>query len=297
MKTSEIAASARRKAARVVPARVQTVTARALVALRAPRWALPEWEIVPGGWEASRETGPRPGWDGQVVADAYRTKRREVLEALRTTEPLAFPTSVLRSTAERTVRDHNTIMCFAYALAHAAGGRARLSVLDWGGGIGLHYHLGTAVVPGLDLDYHVREIARVCAVGRELEPAVTFHEDDACLGQRYDLVMASSSLQYEEGWQGTLGRLANAASGHLFLTRVPVVLRAPSHVVRHRASVRGEAAEFLSWVVNRDELLECAKRAGVILEREFLIMPSPPTVGAPERQEVRAFLFRAGGAR
>ena len=297
MRPSEIAAATRRTVARIVPARVQTAGARALGAVHAPRWARPDWELVPRGWEKADEPGSLPDWDDQAVADGYRVKRREVLEALRTGEPLAFPTSALRPTAERTVRDHNTTMCFAYALAHAARGRSRLSVLDWGGGIGLHYHLGKALEPELELDYHVKEVAQVCAVGRELEPAVTFHEGDGCLEQRYDLVMASSALQYEEAWKETLERMARAASAYLFLTRVPVVFRASSYVVRHRASMRGVPADFLSWVVNRDELVACAERGDVVLEREFLIMPSPLIVGAPERQEVRAFLFRAGSER
>jgi putative methyltransferase (TIGR04325 family) len=211
--------------------------------------------------------------------------------------PLSFSTSSLRSTSERSVLFQNAIICFGYVLARVAGGRERLSVLDWGGGVGIHYHLGMALVPGLELDYHVREIAGVCAVGRELEPSVTFHEDDACLERPYDLVMASSSLQYEERWRLRLEQLARAASSHLFLTRVPVVFHAPSYVVRHRASVRGNESEFLSWVINRDELIESAKRAGSILEREFLIAGSRQIPGTPAPQEIRAFLFRAADAR
>ncbi len=297
MRASEVAARARRQVGHVLPRPVRSVAARALGAIGAPHWALPEWEHVPEGWAAARRARPRSGWDGEAVSSAYRTKRREVLEALSTTAPLAFPTSSLRPTAERSVRDHNTIMTFAYVLALAGRGHERLSVLDWGGGIGVHYRLGRALVPDLDLDYHVREIGEVCTVGRELEGEVTFSDDDLCLERAYDLVMASSSLQYEERWQATLARLATAASPYLFLTRVPVVFGAASHVVRHRALARGGETEFLSWVVNRDELVDCAEQAGARLEREFLITYSPPTLRAPERQEIRAFLFRCFPAR
>jgi putative methyltransferase (TIGR04325 family) len=236
------------------------------------------------------------GWEGPSVTDAYRVKRAEVLDALRHRSPLAFPTSSLVPTSQRSVRYHNTIMAFAYVTALAARNRERLSFLDWGGGIGVYYHLVRALVPGLELDYHVKEVEQVCELGRELEPELVFHEDDSCFGRRYDVVMASSSLQYEEHWQEVLAKLAAAASGHLFLTRVPVVFRAPSHVVLQRTSIHGREAEYLSWVVNRDELVSCAESGGTSLEREFLIGLSTHTLGAPERQELWGFLFHSASA-
>jgi putative methyltransferase (TIGR04325 family) len=296
MRATEAAARARRAVGSVLPVFLRSFFAKMLVAVGAPRWALPEWEYVPEGWTRALADRRVTGWQDPHVAAVYRTKRTEVLAALRGPGPLAFPTSSFEPTSQRSVRDHNTIVSFAYVLALAAGGRGRLSLLDWGGGIGVHCHLGKALIPELELDYHVKEVAPVCALGREIEPAVTFHEDESCFKRQYDVVMASSSLQYEERWQKTLAKLVTAASRYVFLTRVPVVLHAPSHVVRHRTSIYGREAEYLSWVVNRDELVACAERAGAMLAREFLIGLSRPTLGAPERREIRAFLFRRTSA-
>jgi hypothetical protein len=40
---------------------------------------------------------------------------------------------------------------------------------------------------------------------------VDFREDESCLERTYDLVVASSSLQYAEDWRGLLDRIAAAA--------------------------------------------------------------------------------------
>ena len=164
-----------------------------------------EWEYVPEGWAR-----PVKGWAVDAVARAYREKWPAYLAAIEAPGPLG----VHHETAE-VLRDdlgaHNMLVSFAYVLALAARGRERISVLDWGGGLG-HYHaLGRSVVPDLHLDYHCKETPAFCAIGRELQPEVVFHEDDSCLEQRYDLVVASSSLQYEQDWQSLLGRLAGAA--------------------------------------------------------------------------------------
>jgi putative methyltransferase (TIGR04325 family) len=123
-------------------------------------------------------------------------------------------------------------------------------------------------------------------------PEVHFHEDDSCLDRAYDLVMASSSLQYTEDWESLLARLAGAASGFVYLAGVPVVLSTPSFVVLQRAYKYGFDTEYLSWVFNRDELLECAQRANLELFREFLLGYKPLVSGAPEQSETRALLFR-----
>jgi putative methyltransferase (TIGR04325 family) len=129
-------------------------------------------------------------------------------------DPGAKPLGVHHETAEVLTGDagaHNMLVTFAYVLALAGRGRERLSVLDWGGGFG-HYHaLARSVLPGLELDWHVKETPPVAARGRELNPEVTFSEDDSALERRYDLVVASSSVQYAEAWRALLERLAGTA--------------------------------------------------------------------------------------
>lgn len=242
----------------------------------------PEWEYIPEGWSY-----PTRGWDAEAVAEGYARKWPDYLEAIRAPKPLG----VHHETAEVLTGDagaHNMLVTFAYVLALAARGSGRLSVLDWGGGFG-HYHaLARSVLPDLELDWHVKETPPVAARGRGLNSAVTFHDDDSALDGRYELVVASSSLQYAEHWRALLERLAAAAERYLHVARVPVALHAPSFVVIQRPYVHGYDTEYLGWVLNRDELLAAAPA----LAREFLLDARFSAVGAPEDPiDHRSFLF------
>ncbi len=244
--------------------------------------ASPEWEHIPEGW-----SHPARGWDADVVADAYARKWPDYAAAIRAPNPLG----VHHETAEVLTGDagaHNMLVTFAYVLALAADGRDRLSVLDWGGGLGHYQVLARSVLPRLTLDWHVQETPAVAARGRQLNPEVTFHDDESALGGRYDLVVASSSIQYAEDWRALLGRLAAAAERYLYVARVPVALHAPSFVVIQRPYVHGYDTEYLGWVLNRDELLAAAPS----LAREFLLDARFSAAGAPEDPvDHRSFLF------
>lgn len=245
-----------------------------------------EWEYVSEGWAQTVK-----GRDAEAVARAYRAKWPAYLAAIESPNPLG----VDHETAEVTTGDvaaHNMLLTFAYVVALAVRGRDRLSVLDWGGGLGHYRALARSVVPGLELDYHVKETPAVCAQGREVAPEVVFHDDESCLDRRYDLVVASSSLQHAEDWRTLLDRLAGAADSYLYVARVPVTLHAPSFVVLRRAHADGYEAEYLGWVLNRHEFLAYAAGAGVSAAREFLLDARFAVAGAPETPvEHRSFLF------
>jgi putative methyltransferase (TIGR04325 family) len=188
-----------------------------------------------------------------------------------------------------------SVLAFGYVLALAARGKTRLSMLDWGGGPGHYAVLARALIPDVELDYHSRDLPPLAALGRELLPEDSFHSDDSVLGRRYDLVVASSSLQYAEDWHSTLAALAAATQVYLYVTRLPVALTAASFVVLQRAQAYGYETEYLGWVVNRDELLEQAAAAGLTLVREVILPAWLSAAGAPEEPVGhRGFLFAPG---
>jgi len=256
----------------------------------APPPAPPEWEYVPEGW--ARRV---PGWDVEAVARAYRAKWPSFLAAVEGAGPLGVNHEVPAGTpVPRDDRDaQHHVLAFAYALALAAGGKERVSLLDWGGGPGHYAVLAEALLPpGVALDYVSRDLPALVALGRELLPRHAFADADAPLARRYDLVVASSSLQYHERWQETLGRLAAAADGYLLVTRVPVALRSRSFVVLQRAYAYGYDTEYLGWVIGRDELVDAARAAGAELVRELALPALFSVEGAPESPvEHRGFLF------
>jgi putative methyltransferase (TIGR04325 family) len=254
----------------------------------------PEFEYVPEGW------GRRvSGWDGGTVAEAYLEKWPQWVAALEDTGPLGVYHEARAGNALQRddMASHNMLVSFAYVLARAAHGRDAVSVLDWGGGLGHYAVLARAVLPELRFDWHCREVPSVARAGERANPDVHFHVDDACLERSYDLVVASSSLQYDPDWKTLLHRLAGATSGLLLVTRLPIALEASSFVVLQRAGGYGYATEYLGWVVSRDELLETASAAGLALDRELLLDAWLSADGAPEDPiGHRGFLFRRAGS-
>jgi putative methyltransferase (TIGR04325 family) len=270
-----------------------------------PRWendeipaeAQPEWEFVPEGWHRARDR-PSIGWSAEAVARAYVAKWPEFVEAVTGPGPLGVGHEVPAGTSitRESIPAQNVVLAYAYALTRAAAGATTLSVLDWGGALGHYYLLARRLFPDLELEYHCRELPAVCREGRLVLPAVEFHDSDECLDRRYDLVVASSSLQYDEDWPARLRRLSGATGGMLFLTRVPIVRRAASFVTLQRAHVYGYDTEYLGWVFNREDLLVAAGTTGLALEREFTLTADWKFDGTPEAPSEAGFLFARADA-
>jgi putative methyltransferase (TIGR04325 family) len=164
-------------------------------------------------------------------------------------------------------------------------------VLDWGGGVGLFALLARAVLPGVAVEYHCKDVPIVCEAGRRLFPDLTFHQDEGCLERKYDLVLASGSLEYSESWRDVLAGLAGAADRYLYLARMPVCSEHPSFVILHRLHVFGVRTEALAWVFNRGELIEAVGASGLELQREFLMGLRNSVHRAPEAYQSTGFLL------
>jgi putative methyltransferase (TIGR04325 family) len=255
-----------------------------------------EWEYVPEGWDLARnEAEPcSRGWDDEHVALAYAEHWPAFRSAISGTQPLGVAHEVTHGgkMSNTSLVAHNTALTLAYALARATRSTDSLSVLDWGGGLGHQHAIAQSVLPDVQFDWHTRELPAVCREGRLASPSMSFHESDDCLDRSYDLVLASSSLQYAEDWRAHLGRLCHATRESLLLTRVPLVVSQPSFVVIQRAQAYGYDTEYLGWVFNRTELLDEAAATGLRLVREFFLQEPMDVAGAPERPSHGAFLFR-----
>ncbi len=270
----------------VVPAGV----ARALRARRAAR-ARGEFTLAGPDWPEA--TGPEAGWN--EMAERLVERWPAFLAACEGTAPLDAAHEAA-SPIPRNIAFHNTYMTFGYVLARAAHGRERLSVLDWGGGLGHYFVLARALMPDLELDYHVKDLPEVCQRGRTLLPEVTFHDDDtACATQRFDLVVASGAVHCVSDWKAVVACLAVATEGHLFITRLPTLTHTPSIAVSQDAAAHGFASDLPEWFVNRDEFLEHTASLGMELLREFYVDESLDVGAALETPDVRGFLFRPRG--
>lgn len=252
-----------------------------------------EWEYVPQGWAAQKTDSKLTGWNVPSVREAYARKWPQFLESVRGPGPLG-----LSPEAEGTDRTdtlfHNILISFGYALALATRFQNAVSLLDWGGGIGHYYILSQALVPGLEIDYHCKDVSVLAEYGQTLFPQAHFYSDDRCLERQYDFVLASTSLHYSPDWAATLRSLAAATAGHLFITRLPITRDASSYVFVQRPYQYGYGTEYLGWCLNRAEFLNAATGAGMKLVREFVLGERPPIHNAPGPCEYRGFLFQQG---
>ena len=241
-------------------------------------------EYVPQGWY------PISGWNDPGVVEAQEKHWPIIVRNLEGPGPLGV--SHLPWDNSRELRSaHNVMMSFGYVLARAARCKDRLSILDWGGGLG-HYYLYTqALLPEIGVDYHCYELPAFCRAGRKLQPQITFHEDETALsGRQFDLVISSSSLHYCEDWRAQVPKLAALTREFLYIARLQCLRKAPTYLALDRAH-RDGYREFLSWCINRDELLACARDSGLQLLREFVFDEPIMVRGAPEKPETRGFLF------
>jgi putative methyltransferase (TIGR04325 family) len=253
-----------------------------------------EWEYLPD-YPRSDARSSAEGWNVEAVAEKQSSNWSAFLEAVEGTNPLGIaheaPLPLRQSIAA-----HNIVLTYGYVLARAARLRPRLSVLDWGGGVGHYYVLARSLLPDLELDYHCKEVPLLCSTGRELLPQVTFHDSDqTAFSRTYDLVLASGALQFADDWRAVLDRMCAATGGYLYITRLPVVDRAASYGLLQRAHRYGYATEYAGWVFNRSEFLAAAEAGGVTLVREFIMEEGPTARNVPERARHGGFLFRRPG--
>jgi putative methyltransferase (TIGR04325 family) len=185
-------------------------------------------------------------------------------------------------------------MAYAYVLALTAQKKGRISLLDWGGGLGQYCILSEALLPEVRIEYHCHDFPLFCQSGRALLPDASFYDtEDASFARTYDLVLASGSLHYSEDWQRVFQRLASVARSHLYITRLPIVHQSRSFVTVQRPYRLGYRTELPGWFLSRREVLDCAAASRMELVREFLINEQHFIHGAPEQGEFRGFLFRS----
>lgn len=145
--------------------------------------------------------------------------------------------------------------------------RGAVSILDLGGGVG---PCVDAIVRDLpNARYVVVDGAASCARGRLMfadDQRVSFFETLPSDGEKFDIGMFSSALQYVDDWRQALAALANRVGedGALVINRVPVFSRAT--VALRQNLFLGEPVTHIGsvwhWVFSREELIGEANGLG-----------------------------------
>lgn len=250
----------------------------------------PEWEYVPTGWEREQFDPAIKGWNVESILKAYQTKWPGFLESLEGTQPLGISPEAEPSSHESLIL-HNIMMSYAYVFALATRAKSSIAMLDWGGGIGHYYWISRTLVPEIEIDYHCKDVPLLAEYGRQILPQGHFYTDDSCLTRQYDFILVSGSLQFSRDWVVTLQSLAKATASYIYVANLPIVENAPSFVFVQRPYRFGYKTEYLGWVLNRQEFLECSRESGLRLIREFIMGHCPIIHRAPEQNEYRGFLF------
>jgi putative methyltransferase (TIGR04325 family) len=249
-----------------------------------------EWEYIPEGWKAADKNPKIKGWNVESVLEAYKANWSKFLQNLEGTLP--FGISPESDSEERTnIAFQNIIMTYAYALSTASRNKESLSILDWGGGIGHYYLISQKLIPNLPIDYSCKDVPILAEYGQCLFPEARFYSNDDYLENQYDLVIASSSLQYDRDWKVTLGKLAHSTKKYLFINRLPTVDKHDSFVIIQRPYQYGYNTEYLGWCLNRHELISIAASLELKLIRQFINQESPVVHNAPEQVQYYGFLF------
>lgn len=250
-----------------------------------------KFEYIPEGWAYARRHPEIKGWNVLDVLKIYKRKWPKFVAMVQGSGPLGVAHESALTTNED-VYSHNIMMSFAYALTLAARHKDRLSMLDWGGGIGHYFLLSQSLLPDVMLDYYCKDVPMMCEYGAQLFPQQHFYTDERCFERSYDFVMASASIHYAEDWQTLLQRLASATSGYLYVANLPSVQQVPSFVFVQRPYQYGYNTEYLAWCLNRTEFLRTAEQVGLELVRELIHGHRPLIHGAPEQNMYRGYLFR-----
>jgi putative methyltransferase (TIGR04325 family) len=252
------------------------------------RGAVPEWEAVPeSSWIAN------DGWLHPSIVDTQVAKWEGFAESIKRPNPLGVAHEA-QPGAPVNVSSHNIIMSFGYVLGRAISTRlgAPVRVLDWGGGLGHYALLAHQLYPETAIDYAICELQPLAEAGRKLVPDAEFTADGGGALQRsYDLIYASSSLQYVRDLYGLLAKIAKSGSHWIMICRMPFVDAAEDFVVVQRPQRYGYDTEYTGWFLNRNKFVGFMQEHGYRLDREFLNDERPTVANAPEQCSYRGFLF------
>jgi putative methyltransferase (TIGR04325 family) len=197
------------------------------------------WEGVYASFEAAPAVGP--GFDGPIWRERSLQSARDAVARLEAGETLDY-----------SLRQRNAIMpaVVAMLLSRQSG----VSLLDFGGGLGTAFAVLSSALGGdiARVDYRVVEVESICGAGRELFAArkdLTFQPELPSAGI-FDVVQASSSMQYVEDWRSVLRRLAGYRAQYLVLSDLLIGDFASYVTLQNYYGSR-----IRSWFINASDLI------------------------------------------
>ncbi len=249
------------------------------------------WEYMPQGFAYPIKSS---GWDMEGIARLQAEKWPAYATRIKNNTTLGI-------NHESNAVDgndpffHNLLLTFAYVFSLAGLGKKEINFLDWGGGIGHYGLLAEALVKPakIPVNYYCYDFKVFGEEGRKLNSNYNYFDDsEAYKNVHFDLLMASSSIWYEEKWQNGVDKLCEYSSDYLYITRMIFISDQPSFVAIQRPKQMGYDTEYLFWVINKTEFVEYLADKKFDLIREFEFGPTTPIFKAPEQGTMKGFLFK-----
>ena len=207
------------------------------------------WEGIYPSFEDAAPHATGPGFNGDVYRTRSLATARECVAALRSGCPIPH-----------FYKQRSTLLPPVVAVMIAQ--RERVRILDFGGGLGIGYMTLAESIPDADarLDYTIVELPGVCEEGRRLYSGSPRYVHTLPSEESFDLVHASSALQYVGDWQHLLKSFAAYRAEFMLLSDVfagaiPTFVSLQNYYgsrIRH-------------WFLNLDELLAVCSEAGYSL--------------------------------
>lgn len=250
-----------------------------------------EWEKI-ATWPEIHQSAVQ-GWLDPSVSETQMRRWDNYLRLINGTGPLGVSHESESVQERENTWAHNLLMSYGYVLGRVAGKASSVSMLDWGCGAGHYLPVSRALYPDLQFQYTGFDLPNLSRIAQQLQPDAAFIDSaELALENRYDFVLAGSSLWYSEDWKQCLQQLAAATVNWIYITRMIFVNESPSFVAVQRPWKYGYHTEYACWILNRHEFLDECARNRLILEREFVFGDGPGIKHCEETGKFRGFLFR-----
>jgi putative methyltransferase (TIGR04325 family) len=198
------------------------------------------WEGIYDSLRAAAQHQTGLGFRGDTYKERTKAAAQSCLRALRAGEPIP-----------QFHKQRSSLLPITVAMM--LGGRERIRVLDFGGGLGIGYMtLVESIGRDIDrVDYAIVEVPEICDLGRKMLDVQYLSELDTV--EECDLLHAASSIQYVENWQDLVKTFSSLQAQYILLSDVF------AGAINTFATLQNYyESKIPHWFLNLDELLnEC----------------------------------------
>lgn len=250
------------------------------------------WEYAPKGFSTNIK---KNGWDLESIAKQQYDKWNGYSQRIKSKNNFGINHESSDYTISNDPFFHNLLASFAYVITLSGLKKESIEFLDWGGGVGHYGLLAEELVKSanLKLSYYCFDFPIFCEYGKKLNPNYHYFSDEnSYQNNQYDLVMASSSIWYEDDWKIGVDKLCKFKTNYLYITRMIFISEHASYVAIQRPKLMGYDTEYLFWIINREEFTDYINQKGFSLIREFEFGEVPPIFKGPEQGTMKGFLFK-----